>query len=359
VISNPQNPIFNLLNFNQVERDSLGLFAQFNGNAAMVWNYQIGIRHNQVNLRAGQVSASGMMGMMATNANMLAMAFNNSDRDISHNNTDLVLKISRGLNASTSVNIDLGIKHRAPSYQETFLWIPLPITAGLADGRSYMGNPGLDSETAREINLALNYKSDRFSIAPQLFYRHIDNYIQGTTTINARANMVSTMMSGAPALMHSNVDAKIYGFDADWHYQISQNWSLDGLLSYVRGKRTDLSDNLYRIAPPNSRLSLHYHPRGKGGKLRLSIETRLYAKQRKTAIFNNEQPSAGYSLINIAGQWAATSNLQVNAGITNLFDRSYSNHLSGRNRAMGSDIPVGAGLPGLGRQLYIAMQVHW
>ena len=76
-------------------------------------------------------------------------------------------------------------------------------------------------------------------------------------------------------------------------------------------------------------------------------------------MFNNEQPSASYGLINISGLWAVTSNLQFYGGIDNLFDRSYSNHLSGRNRAMGIDIPVGAGLPGLGRQLYVAMQLNW
>jgi iron complex outermembrane receptor protein len=359
VITNPENAVFNLLNFNQVERDSVGLFAQYNSHASEGWNYQAGIRHNQISLRAGQVGAAGMMGMMASNANMLAVAFNNSDRDISHHNTDLVLKLSRGLNANTSVNIDLGVKNRAPSYQETFLWMPLPITAGLADGRSYLGNPNLDSETATEINIALNLNGGSFSFAPQLFYRHIDDYIQGTAATNVTANRVSTMMSGAPALMHSNVDAKIYGVDADWHYRINQSWSLEGLLSYVRGKRTDISDNLYRIAPPNSSLSLHYQPSSQAGKLRLSIQSQLYARQTDTAVFNNEQPSASYGLINISGLWAVTSNLQFYGGIDNLFDRSYSNHLSGRNRAMGIDIPVGTGLPGLGRQLYVAMQLNW
>lgn len=359
VISNPENSMFNLVNFNQVERDSLGIFAELEGKLANSWNYEAGLRFNQIDLLAGDVSAAGMMGMMGSNANILAAAFNAQDRDVSHNNTDLVIKLSRALNVSTSFNVDLGIKHRAPSYQELFLWLPLPITAGLADGRSYIGNTQLNSETAKEINLAISHNSGNFSIAPQIFYRRIDDYIQGTTTMNMTANMVSNMMSGAPALMHNNVDAEIYGLDASWNYSINNNWSVDGLFSYVRGKRTDIVDNLYRIAPANNRISLHYRPASLEQKLQLSIESQIYARQSKVASFNGESETAGYGIINLAGQWSVSKHLQIQAGVANLFDRLVINHLSGRNRAMGSDIALGAGIPDSGRNLYIALQVKW
>ena len=100
------------------------------------------------------------MGMMAINTNNLASNFNQANRDISHNNADLVINLSRSINSKLSMNIDLGIKNRAPSYQELYLWLPLPITAGLADGRSYLGNLDLKSETAREINIGFNYKAN-------------------------------------------------------------------------------------------------------------------------------------------------------------------------------------------------------
>ena len=356
VINNPENGMFQLVNFNQIERDSLGIFAELKGQLPNRWNYEAGLRFNQIDLLAGEVSAAGMMG---SNASTLAAAFNTQDRDISHNNTDLVIKLSRALNASTSFNVDLGIKNRAPSYQELFLWLPLPITAGLADGRSYVGNTQLDSETAKEINLAISHNSGNFSIAPQIFYRRIDNYIQGTSTMNMTANMVSNMMSGAPALMHNNVDAEIYGLDANWNYSINDSWSVDGLFSYVRGKRTDIDDNLFRIAPANNRISLHYRPASLEQKLQLSIESQIYAKQSKVASFNGESATAGYGIINLTGQWSVSKTLQIQAGVANLFDRLVVNHLSGRNRAMGSDIALSAGIPDTGRNLYIALQINW
>ena len=121
IINSPQNGLFQLVNFNQVERDTLGLFTELNGALDQHWNFMVGARFNNVSLSAANVSASGMMGMMAINTNNLASNFNQANRDISHNNADLVINLSRSINSKLSMNIDLGIKNRAPSYQELYL----------------------------------------------------------------------------------------------------------------------------------------------------------------------------------------------------------------------------------------------
>ena len=359
IISSPQNGLFQLVNFNQVERDTLGLFTELNGALDQHWNFMVGARFNNVSLSAANVSASGMMGMMAINTNNLASNFNQANRDISHNNADLVINLSRSINSKLSMNIDLGIKNRAPSYQELYLWLPLPITAGLADGRSYLGNLDLKSETAREINIGFNYKGERFSVAPQVFYRRINDYIQGTLADSSFANAISNMMSGAPVLMHNNVDAQMFGFDTNWHLSINQSWSMDGVLSYVRAKRTDISDNLYRIPPANGRINLRYRPKSLDQTLQLSIESEVYAKQTKVARFNNESESAGYGIINLTARWSISESLQVQARLNNLFDRTAVNHLSGRNRVSDSEIDLDAGLPELGRNFNLAVQLNW
>ena len=94
IISNPQNGLFQLVNFNQVERDTMGLFTELNEALDQYWNFIVGARFNNVSLRAANVSASGMM---AINANNLASNFNQADRDISHNNADLAINLNRSI----------------------------------------------------------------------------------------------------------------------------------------------------------------------------------------------------------------------------------------------------------------------
>ena len=355
-ITNPTNEMFQLLNFNATQRDTLGLFAELNGDIGD-WGYQAGIRQNRITMNSGDVSSSGMMAMMGDAANMLAMQFNQADRNLNYDTTDLVLKFNRSLDPETALTIDLGIKNRAPSYQETFLWLPLPITAGLADGRSYVGNLWLKHETASEISIGLSKKTDRFSIYPQIFYRQIDDYIQGVASTSMPANMVSNMMSGAAALSYENTDAEIYGADANWNYRVNHNWSADGVVSYVRGKRTDIADDLYRIAPANGRFSLRYQP--DQGSLQLMLESVIYARQKHVASYNNEAKSSGFGIINIGANWSLSENIQMRAGVKNLFDRFYAAHLSGRNRIGDSDIALGEAIPGLGRAVYLSMAINF
>jgi len=367
LITNPTNDHFEVNNFVDSERDSLGVFAELNGNHHS-WDYQVGYRHNRIELNSATVGAMGMMGSdmdmnnnvcsaMHDCANELANAFNQADRTLNHNTNNLVVKLNRALDKDTALSIDLGIKQRAPSYRETYLWVPLSITGGLADGRNYVGNLNLKPETSREINLGLSKSKANFSIHPQIFYRQIDNYIQGTASTDLAVNSLSNLMAGSPALVYSNTNAEIYGLDTNWNLSINNQWSADGVVSYVRGKRTDVKDNLYRIAPTNARISVNYQSAQL--PLEISVESIIYARQKHVASYANESQTAGYGIINLSAQWTVNNQLQVRSGITNLFDRYYANHLNSVNRNGGSDIAVGEVIPGMGRTLYVQAKVEF
>lgn len=359
IITNPNNPMFKLVNFNNSQRDIMGLYTELAGRLKGHWQYEAGLRINRVSMASDEVSAAGMMAMMGDHAAELANQFNSADRDIGHNNTDIAVKLSKTIDKQTTVNLGLAVKNRAPSYQESYLWLPLPISAGLADGRSYLGNRALKSERAREINLGLVYSGVNFSVSPQLFYRDVNNYIQGVSATNMSAIMLSNMMSQAPALMYDNVDARIYGVDANWRYHINECWAADGTLSYVRGERKDVADNLYRLSPANARFTLRYRPARLNNRAELGLEVHAYAKQRWVSDYNSEEQSSGYALLNLLGSWSISDSTVVQAGVSNLLDRAYHSHVAGSNRIAGSDIALGEKLPGHGRTTYLRLRFSW
>jgi iron complex outermembrane receptor protein len=383
VVTDPEAHEFKINNFVDSKRDSLGVFAELSGNHDK-WNYQVGYRHNRIELNSEEVGA--MMGMhhstsmpmpmegpcagMQSCANELSDAFNQSERSINFNTNNLVVKLNRALDKDTALSIDLGIKQRAPSYRETYLWLPMSITGGLADGRNYIGNLALKPETSREINLGLNKNTDNFSIQPQIFYRSIDNYIQGVPSNNPIANQFSQDMSNMHndmnsmgnndkknALIYSNTNAEIYGLDTNWNLSINNQWSANGVVSYVRGKRTDVKDNLYRIAPTNARISVNYQ--ASQAPLRVSVESIIYARQKHVASYADESKTAGYGIVNLSAHWTVNNRLQVRSGIINLFDRYYANHLNPVNSNSGSDIAEGKGIPGMGRTFYVQTRIQF
>jgi len=289
----------------------------------------------------------------------LSTNFNNEDHSEDEHLVDVFATFSHDLSNETTVEVGFARKTRAPSYQERYLWAPLQSTGGLADGNNYIGDIDLDQEVAYQFELGLDWHTNRAAISPRFFYHHINDYIQGVAgRTSAVENAVSAMMNpGQPTpLKFSNVDAKLYGMDANWLVSISPEWQLDGTVSYVRGERRDTSDDLYRIAPLTARTMLSYiQPTWQVG-----FEAETIAKQNKVSSENLEDKTSGYALFNLSGQYQATSDIIITAGVNNIFNRNYVDHLGGYNRAAGNaDIAVGDRLPGYGRNGYINVNYNF
>jgi len=351
-IDNPNNPMFFVKNFNSAEREVFGIFLERRQDFGEHWSGEFGIRYNRVEMDANEVD--GTPAMMMPPAQMLRDTFNNADRDIDDNNVDLVAKAWYKASETSSWYAGVAQKHRSPSYQERYLWLPLEATAGLADGRVYTGNLNLDPEVSRQIEFGLDYSNNTLTISPRIFYSYVDDYIQGTPSEVAPAVMFVRMMNAMNGtnmpdpLQFNNVDAELYGFDMDWTWQLADFWQVSGLLNYVRGKRDDTNDNLYRIAPANATFRLNYI----AANWNAGVESVLYAKQNDVSKTNGEQKTSGYGLVNLSAAWQATPQLQLAAGVDNLLDKKYRDHLGGYNRAANSDIARGERLPGYGANAF-------
>jgi iron complex outermembrane receptor protein len=341
VITNPNMGMFFVTNFNAVDRDVQGLFGEWRTEVERS-SFEIGVRYKVVNTDAGIVGAAGMPAPMGTNVGLLADAFNSADRSLEWRSVDAVVKYHYAHSDNTVWMVELGSKTRAPSYQELYLWLPLESTGGLADGRTYIGDIGLSEERSNEIVIGVNHEFSKFSISPQIFFRKVGNYIQGIPSTNQLANGVSMMMTGAPALQFANVDAEIWGADLAWKLMINDQWFLDGIASFSRGKRGDISDNLYRLAPPSGSVGVTYAT----GSWSIRPELVAYARQDNVSAYNGEQVTPGFGLVNLAFAWHTPESWRLEARVDNVFDKTHQDHLAGNNRAMGSDIPVGTRLYG-------------
>ena len=178
LITNPTNDHFEVNNFVDSERDSLGVFAELNGNQNH-WNYQVGYRHNHIELNSATVGAMGMMGSdmsgmghmdmgmessvcstMHDCASELATAFNQVVRSLNHNTNNLVVKLNRALDKETALSIDLGVKQLGGQHftdawqvQHTAYFLLTPLASGelqlAAEFTRWAGADGVDDATYR------------------------------------------------------------------------------------------------------------------------------------------------------------------------------------------------------------------
>lgn len=349
-ITNPTNAMFGVDNFNGAERNRYSGFAEWEGTVQEGLELEVGVRYTKVDMDSDNVNHH----MAGANANIATLrdGFNNSDLSRTDDNWDFDAILRRLISNELTAEFGFARKTRSASYQERYLWVPLEATGGLADNRVYIGDVSLDSETAYQFEAGLEYASSNLYLAPRAFYHRVDDYIQGEATSSAAAKAVG----GANALQFSNVDAELYGVDIEWGYEFTGDWRLDGAVSYVRGRRRDDGDNLYRIAPFNARTQLTYEQ----ANWSVATEVEAYSAQNDVANYNGESKSAGYGLLHIRGDIQPIVGLSIGLGIENLLDKQYKDHTAGLNRAMGNDdVAVGEKVPGQGRNVYVTASYKW
>jgi len=359
-ITDPTSERFYIVNFNGVERDRAGLYATGTG-AVGDWTLELGLRYNRVEMNAGEVG--GDLAIMMTSPmyaqqdrlDELAAAFNAADRRRTDDQWSAILKASSDLGEATRLNLGLGRKMRSPSYQERYLWLPLEATAGLADGRTYIGDVALEPEKSIELTVGIDWQSGGFKLTPEAFYRDVSDFVQGVPSTNRTANMFALMMGGQLPLQYANVAAELYGIDLGYEWRIVDAWLLRGNLGYVRGKRTDEADNLYRIAPLSSFIELIYTR----NRWYLSVQNVAAARQDRVAAYNDEQQTPGWGVLHLTAGIRLNDTFNLGLGVENLFDKVYQDHLGGYNRVRDSDIPMGDRLYGTGRNFYLKLNASW
>ncbi len=371
-VLDPDVAPFFITNFNDARSNTYGFFSEWSRAFRQNWELQLGVRYHRVAMDAGRVDAfpaqladMGMGGMPAQMVSMLRDRFNNANRDQINNNVDWLVQLGYQMNPSFHWTFAVARKVRSPNYVERYMWIPLEVNAGLGDGNNYIGNVNLDPEISRQVELGFDWQTqaDTAYFSPRLYYRRVNDYIQGTPVTDPVVTGVSANAAGDPTpLQFSNVDAAIYGFDANFGYRFHPQWRIDGVASYVRGKRRDINDNLYRMAPPTIRLALtHEH-----AQWFATLEGVFVYRQEHISKTNTRDPQnpnnsdseiPGYVLANLYGQYQfPDQGLTLNLGINNLLDKSYINALGGFNRVLNSDVAQGQRLPGPGRNFFASVR---
>jgi len=347
-ITNPNNAAFFVDNINDAQRDRYGFFAEWVGSPLEDLRTEVGLRYTRVQMDAGRVDA--LPAQMPGAPQRLRYRFNDASRNKSNNNVDVVGKVAFDASQGLELNLGVARKTRSPDYLERYLWLPLEVSGGLADGNNYVGTIGLDPEVSYEVTGGFSWQWRWLFVSPHAFYRRVDDYIQGTPSTDPDVIAVSTANGDPTPLEFTNVDAELYGIDADWAVWLPAGLQLDGTLSYVRGRRRDIDDDLYRISPLHGRATLSWTR----ATWTAAVEGVFAANQTRLSRTNGETTTdhGAWGIMNLFLSWEMFESVVLTAGVDNLTDELYQDHLSGFNRVANSDISVGTRLPGRGRNFY-------
>jgi hemoglobin/transferrin/lactoferrin receptor protein len=222
---------------------------------------------------------------------------------------------------NTDLSLNLARSFRAPSLEERFKYIDLGNLVRL-------GDPSLKPESAYSADLGVRIWNPGLTMQAGIFINRITNMIVETPGEFVFTLTSETDPDTIPALINSNVSkALLYGFDFKVDYTVSHNWVMFLSGAYVRGKETSTQEDLPMIPPLNGRVGIRYSRQNTG-----SAELILAGAAKQNKITEGEQETEGYyrldATLSTQEIHLGITDLQLFAGIDNLTNHRYTNHLS-------------------------------
>ena len=214
-------------------------------------------------------------------------------------------------------------------------------------GTDWVGNPDLVPSRNTALDASATFTRGGFRFEAALYRSRVADYV--TVYDQARRAVVPGVMN-AVARSFANVDATLTGGEVGWSLPlVFGRVFVSGDVSYVRGEqdgdpaRGIVPGPLAEMPPLRGRVSARYDD----GRFFGSVEGVFAADQDRVDASLNEAPTPGWGVMNATAGFRQ-GRLRLTAGVANVFDRLYVDHLSYQRDPFRSGVRV----PEPGRSLF-------
>lgn len=213
---------------------------------------------------------------------------------------------------SSTFYAGVGHVERFPDYWE--------ITAG-SESLASLSAFDTATEKTTQLDAGFIYRSNRLEMSFAGFYNQVEDFIL----------LQSGVMKGARSTtVTRNVDAITFGAELDLAYQLAEGWNVTGAAAYTRGKNDTDDLPLAQIPALELRAGLNYDAaRWSAGMLVRSVaDQERFALNQGNIVGKDLGRSDGFTTVAASASWKLTDRVLVSAGVDNLFDRDFAEHLS-------------------------------
>ena len=248
-------------------------------------------------------------------------------------------RYEQDVSAASTVFVGLGRITRAPDYWELFN----------KESMSTASSFNTNAEKTTQLDAGFNYRAGALSASVAAFYNKIADFNLIQSNVNK-----GTMMMPSYVTVTRNVDATTYGAEAGMAWQLAESWKLDGSLAYVRGSNDTDGTALGQIPPLEARIGTGYDDKvwSFGALLRGVAAQDSFAQNQGNIAGQDIGASSGFAVFSLNGGWRAKKSVQVTAGVDNVFNKAYAEHIS-RAGAMVSGFTQTTRVNEMGRNIWI------
>jgi iron complex outermembrane receptor protein len=212
----------------------------------------------------------------------------------------------------------------------------------------FMGNPGLRPEESLELDLGTHATIRGFAFDASLFHRHMDNYI----TVEADPTLPKRLPLSPPTVYrYINGSARFYGGEASLRRTLGRYVLASGTVSYTWAEDLKLGEPVIGIPPLRGNLELTFHSPGNRHWVRAGAV--VVDRQNRVAVSRFETATAGYAIFHVVGVERLTRRWTLQAGVQNIGNRLYTDHLDAVNPYTHLRIPE------MGRNFHVGLAFHF
>ncbi|NND96984.1 MAG: TonB-dependent receptor [Pirellulaceae bacterium] len=279
------------------------------------------------------------------------------------------------INDCWSLGGAVGVGMRPPTLTE--LYATGPFLSVIQNGfNSVIGDPNLDAARHTQVDLNLRVDTGRFRGGLSGFFASVKDYITYEVALfgalpeeNTRGltyvNTPRATLAGGEAYAEYDVNDWLTPFvTASYVEGRDQTRSAGGMQFYNPAVATFFYDPnaprgllpgsdeepLPSISPFEARAGFWIRERVDNPTWGVEFSARIVDSQDRVATSIGELPTAGFTVYDIRGYWQATQHMTVVAGVENLTDKFYREHL---------DLRTGRGVFQPGIAFYSGAQVDW
>ena len=228
--------------------------------------------------------------------------------------------------------VGLGHVQRFPDYWELF-------SAKTGPAGAPNAFDGIQPEKTTQLDSGIQYRGARLDAWASAYVGQIRDYI------------LFDYSSGQSQAR--NVDARIMGGELGASYRLDSHWKTDASLAYAWGKNSSDARALAQMPPLEARLGLAYEQRdwSAGALWRLVAAQNRVDLHRGNVVAQDLDNSSGFGVFSLNAAYRLSPEVKLSAGVDNLFDKHYSEHLNRAGDA-GFGFPADEQLSEPGRTLW-------
>lgn len=257
----------------------------------------------------------------------------------------LTVPVGSGMMAATSPNPTAGARRTSTlssgfaRYEHEFLSKTLTAYAGLGtterfpdywelfNKESTAGLSAFDTKPERIVQLdaGILYRREAFSASASLFSNRTNDYI-----LIQNGYAKPAMMGTRAATVTRNVDTSAFGGELSAAYTLAKALKLDASLACVRAENDTDDRPLAQQPPLEGRLGVTYSRSAwfAGASARFVGAQERFAINQGNIVGQDIGRSSGFSVFAFNAGWRPARYLQITAGVDNVFDKAYAEHIS-------------------------------